>query len=85
MEQRYLLGCKSYLPPLKSIVKLVNPAIYDRLMERLITSLRFELFENIIHIELDSTFTNNETLCNIAIAMSLCLCDRAYCRSSKLG
>lgn len=45
-------------------------------MQNQITNLHFELFENIIHIEFDSTFTNNETLCNIAITMSLCWCDR---------
>ncbi len=58
---------------MKRNVKLLNPAIYDRLMERLITSFRFELFENIIHIELDSTLTNNEVISNVAIAMSLLL------------
>jgi hypothetical protein len=42
-------------------------------MECLITSLGFELFENIIHMELDSTLTNNEAIGNIAIAMSLVL------------
>jgi hypothetical protein len=54
-------------------------------MKCLITSLRFELFENIIHVELDSTLTNNEVSGNVAIAMSLCLCDRVYCPSSKVG
>ncbi len=54
-------------------VKLLNQAIYDRLMECLITSLRFELFENIIYMELDSTLTNNEMIGNVAIAMSLVL------------
>jgi hypothetical protein len=57
-----------YLLRLHSTVKLLNPAIYDRLMECLITSLGFELFENIIHMELDSTLTNNEAIGNIAIA-----------------
>jgi hypothetical protein len=54
-------------------VKLLNQAIYDRMMKCLTTSWRFELFENIIHMELDSTFLNNETLCNISIAMSIVL------------
>jgi len=43
------------------------------MMECLITSLRFKIFENIIHMELDSTLTNNEAIGNIAIAMSLVL------------
>jgi hypothetical protein len=38
------------------------------MMECLITSLRFKLFENIIHMELDSTLTNHEAIANIAIA-----------------
>ena len=46
----------------------MNPSVYNRLIECLITSLRFELFENIIHMELDSTLTNNEAIGNIAIA-----------------
>jgi hypothetical protein len=54
-------------------VKLLNQAIYDRLMKCLITSLRFELFENIIHMELDSTVTNNEAISNIAIAKRCCV------------
>jgi hypothetical protein len=54
-------------------VKLLNQAIYDRLMECLVSSLRFELFENIIYMELDSTLTNNEMIGNVAIAMSLVL------------
>jgi hypothetical protein len=62
-----------YLPPMMLAVKLLNPATYDRLMKCLITSLRFKLFENIIHMELDSTLTNNEAIGNIAIAMSLVL------------
>jgi hypothetical protein len=33
-------------------VKLLNPAIYNCLMECPIASLRFELFENIIHMKL---------------------------------
>jgi RsiW-degrading membrane proteinase PrsW (M82 family) len=37
-------------------------------MECLITSLGFELFENIIYMELDSTLTNHEAIANIAIA-----------------
>jgi hypothetical protein len=37
-------------------------------MECLVTSLRFELFENIIHMELDNTLTNNQAIGNIAIA-----------------
>jgi hypothetical protein len=37
-------------------------------MKCLITSLRFELFESIIHMELDSTLTNHEAIGNIAIA-----------------
>jgi hypothetical protein len=40
-------------------------------MECLKTSLGFELFEKIIHMELDSTLANNEAIGNIAIAMSL--------------
>jgi hypothetical protein len=48
-------------------VKLLNSAIYNRMMECLIASLGFELFENIIHMELHSTLTNNEVSCNIAI------------------
>jgi ABC-type phosphate transport system permease subunit len=51
----------------------MNPAIYDRLMECLITSLGFELFESIIHMELDSTVTNHEAISNIAIAIFLVL------------
>jgi hypothetical protein len=35
-------------------------------MECLITSLRFKLFENIIHMELDSTLSNHEAISNIA-------------------
>jgi hypothetical protein len=41
-------------------------------MECLITSLRFELFENIIHMELDSTLNNHEAIGNIAIAKRCC-------------
>jgi len=37
-------------------------------MKCLITSLRFELFESIIHVKLDSTLTNHEAIGNIAIA-----------------
>jgi hypothetical protein len=37
-------------------------------MECLVASLRFELFENIIHVKLDSTLTNNEAIGNVAIA-----------------
>jgi hypothetical protein len=37
-------------------------------MEYLVTSLHFELFENIIHMEFDSTLTNHEAFRNIAIA-----------------
>jgi hypothetical protein len=48
--------------------KLLNQAIYDRLIKCLITSFRFELFENIIHMKLDSTIVNNEAIGNIAIA-----------------
>jgi hypothetical protein len=61
------------MPPLISAPKLLNPAIYDRLMKCLITSLRFELFESIIHMELDSTLTNNEVSGNVAISISLVL------------
>ena len=39
-------------------------------MECLITSLGFELFENIIHVKLDSTLTNNEVIGNVAILYS---------------
>ena len=42
-------------------------------MECLVTSLRFELFENIIHVKLDSTLTNHEVIGNVAIAMCLVL------------
>jgi hypothetical protein len=37
-------------------------------MECLITSLVFELFESIIHMELDSTVTNHEAIGDVAIA-----------------
>ncbi len=59
------------LPPLICGVKLLNPATGDRLMDCLIMSLRFELFENIIHMELDSTLTNNEAITNVANALHL--------------
>ena len=62
------MNFRGYLLRLHSIVKLLNPATYDRLMECLVASLRFELFESIIHMELDSTLTNHETIGNIAIA-----------------
>jgi hypothetical protein len=55
------------------VIKLLNQSVYDRLMECLITSLRFKLFENIIHMELDSTLVNNEAIGNVEIAMSLLL------------
>nr|WP_242058359.1 hypothetical protein [Microcoleus sp. FACHB-SPT15] len=42
--------------------KLLNRVIYDRLIKCLITSFRFKLFENIIHMELDSTLTNHEAI-----------------------
>lgn len=61
------------LPPLTFAVNLLNRAIYDRLMACLIASLHFELFENMIHMKLDSTLTNNETISNVEIAMSLVL------------
>jgi hypothetical protein len=54
-------------------------------MKCLITSLRFELFENIIHMELDSTLTNNEVSGNVAIAISLVLGRSQENRSSKVG
>ncbi len=62
------MNFRGYLLRLHSTAKLLNLAIYDRMMECLVTSLGFELFENIIHMKIDSTLTNNETLCNIAIA-----------------
>jgi hypothetical protein len=73
------------MPPLISAPKLLNPAIYDRLMKCLITSLRFELFESIIHMELDSTLTNHEAIGDMAIAMSLVLGRSQENRSSKVG
>ena len=51
-------------------VKLLNPAIYDRMMECLVTSLRVQLFENIIHMKLDSTLVNTEAIGNVAILYS---------------
>jgi hypothetical protein len=42
-------------------------------MECLVTSLRFELFENIIPRKLDSTLTNNEAISNVAIAKRCCV------------
>ncbi len=36
-------------------------------------SLRFELFENIIPREVDSTLTNNEAIGNVAIAKRCCV------------
>jgi hypothetical protein len=54
-------------------------------MECLVASLRFELFENIIHVKLDSTLTNNEAIGKIAIAMSLVLGRSQENRSSKVG
>ncbi len=65
---RLSVNFRGYLLRLHSTVKLLNPTIYDRLMECLVASLRFELFENIIHVKLDSTLTNNEAIGNIAIA-----------------
>jgi hypothetical protein len=53
-----------------------EPSIYDRMMECLITSLRFELFENIIHMELDGTLANNEAIGNVAIAKRSALAKR---------
>jgi hypothetical protein len=67
------MSFRGYLLRLHSTVKLLNPATYDRLMECLITSLGFELFENIVHMELDSTLTNHEVIGNVAIAMCLVL------------
>jgi hypothetical protein len=60
-----------YLYRVSFTVKLLNPAIYARLMECLITSLHFELFENITHMELDSTLTNPEVIGNVAISLVL--------------
>jgi hypothetical protein len=54
-------------------------------MERLITSFRFELFENIIHIELDSTLTNNEAIGNVAIALSKTLASHHQLLSKSIG
>jgi hypothetical protein len=65
---RLLVKERGNLPPLICAVKLLNRAIYNRLMECLITSLCFELFENIIHMKLHGTLTNNEALSNAAIA-----------------
>jgi hypothetical protein len=55
------------------------------MMECLRTSLHFELFENIIHMELDSTLTNNEVIGNVAIALSLVLVRSQENRSSTVG
>jgi hypothetical protein len=65
--------------------KLLNPAIDDRMMECLITSLRFELFENIIHMELDSTLTNNEAIANVAITLSKTLPSSHQPLSKSIG
>ncbi len=46
------------------------------MMDCLITSLGFELFENIIHMELHSTLTNNEAIGNVAITKRSCVCVR---------
>ncbi len=48
--------------------QLLNPAIDDRLMQGLITSSCPQLAKNIVHVELNRAFTDNQTIGNIAIA-----------------
>ena len=79
MYQVGWLSSKGYLRPVSLAVKLMNPAIDARLMECLITSLGFELFENIIHMEVNCSLVNNEALGNVAIAMSLVLVRSHIC------
>ncbi|MEP0801377.1 hypothetical protein NDI37_13180 [Funiculus sociatus GB2-A5] len=51
-------------------IKLLNPAIDNRMMQCLITSLSFELFKNVIDVKFDGTLADHETIGDVAIALS---------------